>query len=207
MEFALDNVQTLKLRKAKLQSQQQAAAHGDRDAKESEEPQISGTDTNKKERKRKVRDHRKLEKDSTRNKEDESGTTVPNGNAAGARNSKRQKGNHKNKKTEGITQKENSDGRNRGGKTSNTDIGTNKTKHGKKEELGLKKRKTQNQAEAGEKVTKKRSKKNKEPVGKDVVDKLDMLIEQYKSKFSQKGLQGNDGEKKPSKQLRKWFEP
>ncbi|KAI9123386.1 hypothetical protein K1719_004686 [Acacia pycnantha] len=208
VEFAVDNVQTLKLRKTKLQSQQQATVHGDSNVEENEE---SGFHSNRKDRKRKVQAHDKPVKDSVLDK-DESASTLPNQSA------KRQKGNRKSKKAEGSSShKENSnalsmkpnnhqDYQNHGGRTSNTVIDSHKTINGKKVHPGLKRR-TQNQAEAGENVPRKRSKKNKEPVGKDVVDKLDMLIQQYRSKFSQQGSQGNDGEKKPSKQLRKWFEP
>ncbi|XP_028765633.1 RNA-binding protein 28 isoform X2 [Neltuma alba] len=219
VEFAVDNVQTIKLRKAKLQFQQQAAAHGDSNVEENEEPDVSGFHTNRKDRKRKSQDHDKPVKDSVLDKEGEPASILPNQSATGARNAKRQKGNRKSKKAEGSSShKENSetlskkpnvyqDDQNHGGRTSNTVTASSKTINGKKEGHGLKKRRTQNQAEAGENVPRKRSKKNKEPVGKDVVDKLDMLIQQYRSKFSQQGSQGNDGERKPSKQLRKWFEP
>ncbi|KAH9602356.1 hypothetical protein KSS87_020021 [Heliosperma pusillum] len=51
-----------------------------------------------------------------------------------------------------------------------------------------------------------RRKKNKEPVGRDVVDKLDNLIEQYKSKFSQK-TDDSDANKQGSKQqIKRWFQ-
>ncbi|XP_074319581.1 uncharacterized protein LOC141656542 [Silene latifolia] len=55
------------------------------------------------------------------------------------------------------------------------------------------------------KSLKNRRKKNKEPVGRDVVDKLDNLIEQYKSKFSQK-TDDSDGKKQGSKQIKRWFQ-
>lgn len=219
VEFAVDNVKTLKLRRTKILSQQQAAAHGDSNVVENEEPHVPGFHTNGKGRKRKLQDHDRPVKDSVLDKEDESTIILPNQHAIGARNSKRQKDNRKSKKAEGSSsQRENSetlstkpnnyqDDQNRGGRMSNTVIGSYKTSNGKKVDHRLKKRKTQNQVEDGEMVPKKRSKKNKEPVGKDVVDNLDMLIQQYRSKFSQQGSQGNDGEKKPSKQLRKWFEP
>ncbi|KAJ1388614.1 RNA-binding domain superfamily [Sesbania bispinosa] len=152
VEFALDNVQTLKLRKAKLQSQQQAP-HDDI-AKENDKPVIAEVQTHK--------------------------------------------------------SKNNRDGHNHGDASlegQNTGIGISGTKSGNKDNVGFRKRKMQNQEEqAGQKVSKKRPKKNKDSVGKDVVDKLDMLIEQYRSKFSHKDSQGNDGEKKASKQLRKWFQ-
>lgn len=52
----------------------------------------------------------------------------------------------------------------------------------------------------------KRVKKVKQPPGRDVVDKLDRLIEQYRSKFSQPSSDRSDGERQTSKQLRRWFE-
>lgn len=52
----------------------------------------------------------------------------------------------------------------------------------------------------------KRSKRNKDPSGRDVVDKLDMLIEQYRSKFSQPKPETFDAEKQGSKKLRRWFQ-
>ncbi|KAI9085240.1 hypothetical protein K1719_032763 [Acacia pycnantha] len=100
LEFAVDNVQTLELRKTKLQSQQQAAVHSDSNVEEYEE---SGFHTNRKDRKRKLEAHDKPVKDSVLDK-DESACTLPNQNA------KRQKGNRKSNKTEGSSssQKENS---------------------------------------------------------------------------------------------------
>ncbi|KAK9672800.1 hypothetical protein RND81_12G125600 [Saponaria officinalis] len=58
-----------------------------------------------------------------------------------------------------------------------------------------------------EKGFKNRRKKNKEPVGRDVTDKLDTLIERYKSKFSQKSDDA-DGKKQGTKQqqIKRWFQ-
>ncbi|KAI4295483.1 hypothetical protein L6164_035527 [Bauhinia variegata] len=217
VEFAVDNVQTLKLRKAKLHKQ---ATHDDKNVKENRETNKSDAHSHKKDRKRKSRDLENSGKDSVTNAEDEVGRSVPNGKG---HKSKRHKGDHTSGKAEGLPHKDNSeglprkpknndqDGKNHGGKTvvqgQTNAINANKTQYGKKADIGLKKRKMQNQTEQdGEKFSKKRSKKNKEPVGKDVVDKLDMLIQQYRSKFSQQNSHGNDSEKKPSKQIRKWFE-
>lgn len=52
----------------------------------------------------------------------------------------------------------------------------------------------------------KKRKKNTDPVGRDVVDKLDVLIEQYRSKFSKGGSDQTDGNKQCSKKLRRWFQ-
>ncbi|XP_019152686.1 PREDICTED: RNA-binding protein 28 [Ipomoea nil] len=52
----------------------------------------------------------------------------------------------------------------------------------------------------------KKGKKNKDPLGRDVVDKLDVLIEQYRSKFSKGSSDQTDGNKHGSKRLRRWFQ-
>ncbi|CAI8586165.1 unnamed protein product [Vicia faba] len=210
VEFALDNVQTLKLRKEKLQYQQQAP-YDDNNKNENDKPDNAeggyrhGTD-----RKRKSQEHEKPANES------EQGTEVTNGKSPQGGKFKRQKDNPKNTNTEVLSSKgnpkdssarklaNNQDGRNHNKNTAiDSSIGK---KSGKKDDVVYGKRKMQNQEQAGEQVTRKRAKKNKDLVGKDTVDNLDMLIEQYRSKFSNKGSQGNDGEKRQSKQLRKWFQ-
>jgi nucleolar protein 4 len=70
-------------------------------------------------------------------------------------------------------------------------IGTNKRKFNDKFEL----------------ENKKRAKRNKDPLGRDTVDKLDMLIEQYRSKFSRPSTGDKTGsEKQGSRQLKRWFQ-
>ncbi|CAL0303428.1 unnamed protein product [Lupinus luteus] len=215
VEFALDNVQTLKLRKEKIQYQQQAP-RDDNEGKENGEPSKEQGHTHTKDRKRKSQeDGKPVGKESARNTNSESSGKFTEGHKF-----KRQKGNHKNNGAEDSPLKQNSDALSRKPKTvkgtgnhgntsheaQNTTIDTNRVKTGNKDDVGFRKRKMQNQEEAGQDASRKRSKKKKAPVGKEAVDKLDMLIEQYRSKFSHKGSQGNDGDKKPSKQLRKWFE-
>ena len=51
----------------------------------------------------------------------------------------------------------------------------------------------------------KKPSKNKDALGRDHIDKLDMLIERYRSKYSEKSSTQADGERKGSGQLRKWF--
>ncbi|CAJ1978137.1 unnamed protein product [Sphenostylis stenocarpa] len=218
VEFALDNVQTLKLRKAKLQFQQQQAPQEDNNAMENDKPATVGV--RKQDRKRKSREQGEPAKESVLNTMGESGGRGPlaNGKSLQGHKSKRQIGNNKSKR--GLKEnpealfmkpKNNQNGQNNGGvsvEDQNTATATNRRKSGNKDDdTGFRKRKMQNQEqEEGSKVSKKRPKKNKDSVGKDVVDKLDILIEQYRSKFSQKGSQENGEEKKPSKQLRKWFQ-
>ncbi|XP_019453432.1 PREDICTED: RNA-binding protein 28-like isoform X2 [Lupinus angustifolius] len=220
VEFALDNVQTLKLRKEKLQYQQQAP-HADNDGKEDGELGKELGHVHTKDRKRKSQEHGKsAAKESAVNTNSEPGGTVASEKSPEGHKFKRQKDNRKNRSAEESSLKQNSDAlsrkprnekgdRNHGNtshEAQNTTIDTNRIKAGNKVDVGFRKRKMQNQEEPVQDVSRKRSKKKKAPVGKEAVDKLDMLIEQYRSKFSHKGSQGNDGDKKPSKQLRKWFE-
>ncbi|KAK1439878.1 hypothetical protein QVD17_05702 [Tagetes erecta] len=48
--------------------------------------------------------------------------------------------------------------------------------------------------------------KNKDPLGQDTVDKLDMLIEQYRSKFSGNRATKSEGESQGSRRLGRWFQ-
>lgn len=48
--------------------------------------------------------------------------------------------------------------------------------------------------------------KNKDPLGQDTVDKLDILIEQYRSKFSGNRTDRTDGQKQGSRRLGRWFQ-
>lgn len=53
----------------------------------------------------------------------------------------------------------------------------------------------------------KKNKKNSDPMGQDVADKLDMLIEQYRKKFTpQSRGQSDTGKQGGSKQLKRWFQ-
>jgi len=214
VEFALDNVQTLKLRKAKLQYQQQAP-QDDNNAIGNDKS--GNKEVHTPDRKRKSREHGEPAKEKETLLSingDESGGTLANGKSPQGQKFKRQKGNNKSKRAlkenqnpEALSMKpKNNQNDQKNGE--NTATATNRRKSGNKDDgTGFRKRKMQNQEqEAGNKVvSKKRPKKNKDSAGKDVVDKLDMLIEQYRSKFSRKGSQEN-GEKKPSNQLRKWFQ-
>lgn len=209
VEFALDNVQTLKLRKEKLQYQQQAP-YDDNNRNENDKPDNAGGGyAHGKDRKRKSQEHEKPANESE-------GDAKVNGKSPQGGKFKRQKDNPKSTNSEELSSRgspkdssirkltNNHDGRNHG-KNSAIDSSIGK-KSGKKDDAVYGKRKMQNQEQAGEQVSRKRTRKNKDSVGKDTVDRLDMLIEQYRSKFSNKGSQGSDGEKKQSKQLRKWFQ-
>ncbi|KAD3066497.1 hypothetical protein E3N88_34377 [Mikania micrantha] len=55
-------------------------------------------------------------------------------------------------------------------------------------------------------VKRRKNKQNKEPLGLDIADKLDVLIEQYRSKFSGNQTNKSEGENQRSRRLGRWFQ-
>ncbi|KAF8013520.1 hypothetical protein BT93_I1382 [Corymbia citriodora subsp. variegata] len=226
--FALDNVQTIRQRKAKLQAFQQSSRN---------DPEGMGPEDNdsapppKKSRKWKLRGEDRPQKDSQGAYQDES--SQPSEGAAKAHIAgKKRSRNLANKMEKVIPSKEKSDNFNeervQGSKRKPKGKLELKQADGrrlfkgevtpggnhKQESLELKavprKRKLQEQMgeQHGNTNLKKsrRPKKIKEPPGKEAVDKLDRLIEQYRAKFSQQRSSKGDGLKDASKKRSRWFE-
>lgn len=226
VEFAVDNVQTLKLRKAKLQAQQQDASDNLNDARQNAKAHSFDDHTNKS-RKRKSRDDRRATKHSELKKA-EMENVVPTEEGQARKKPKHKPTSEKTK----PSSKENLEGSNQKlkgsshkpkdrkggskpaiGSSDKVETNVNETRKLKLKEVKAishpKERTRQEQAkpEEGETNSKrKRPKRNKDPSGRDVVDKLDMLIEQYRSKFSQPKSGTPDVEKQGSKKLRRWFQ-
>ncbi|XWS54955.1 hypothetical protein CRYUN_Cryun10bG0133800 [Craigia yunnanensis] len=227
VEFAVDNVQTLKLRKAKLQARQQDASDDSNSARQNAESHPFDAHPTKS-RKRKSRDDKRATKHSElKNAEMENTVATEEGQAT-----KKPKHNPAGEKIKPSSSKENLEGSNQKLKGLNRkprdrkgglkpDVGssdkvetnvhnTRKLKFKEVEAvLQLKERTRQEPTKRQEGETnskRKRSKRNKDPSGRDVVDKLDMLIEQYRSKFSQPKSETPDAEKQGSKKLRRWFQ-
>lgn len=231
--FALENVQTLKLRKAKLRAHEQENHNDLQDVLENNVSHPVKAIPNPKEnfRKRKSRGEDRAAKDSELNKKDEVENRTSD-RASLRRSTKKQKKNLRSEnaqiyaedKSGGIKQKakgskhkhnDRKEGRKpvdknlvKGEERTAKDV--HKSKPFKEADLGPRKRRLpeqseqQNREESSKK--RKRPKKNKDPVGRDVVDKLDMLIEQYRSKFSKQSSDKPDGEKHANKQLKRWFQ-
>ncbi|XP_030450451.2 uncharacterized protein LOC115672693 isoform X1 [Syzygium oleosum] len=226
--FALDNVQTLKQRKAKLQGFQHNSPN---------DPQGMGPEDNdnvpppKKSRKRKLRGEDRSRKDSqgayrgeslqpsepaakahtaskkrNRNLANKMEKAIPSEEKLENSNEKRGQGS--NRKLKGKLELKRADGRRlfKGEVTPE--------RNSKQESLESKavprKRKLQDQMDEqrGNANLKKgrRPKKIKEPPGREAVDKLDRLIEQYRAKFSQQRSGKGDGLKDASKKRSRWFE-
>ncbi|KAM3695390.1 hypothetical protein ACJW31_07G127900 [Castanea mollissima] len=218
VEFALNNIQTLKLRNAKIHAQQHGIRDDQNNVKQGDDTHLDKQNS----KKRKSRGDDGSVKDSVSNKEE---NCVFNRAATEGRGSnKKQKGNPASAKAKEFSSKEKpegskwksknqqDDGNPGSGRSLNrkmTDSDAHKSKSSEDAVVQLKKRKLQDQTEQQKKnrdlKDRRRSKKTKVPVGKDEKDKLDMLIEQYRSKYSQKRSQKSDDEK-PSRQLRKWFQ-
>ncbi|KAA3454213.1 RNA-binding protein 28 isoform X1 [Gossypium australe] len=226
VEFAVDNVQTLKLRKAKLQARQQDASDDLNDAQQNAKAHPFDDHTNKS-RKRKSREdqsatkHLELKKAEMENvvaTEEGQGSKKPKHKQTGEKrkpsskenlegsNQKLKGSRHKPKDRKGGTKPAI-------GSSDKVETNVNESRKLKLKEVKAishpKERKRQEKAKSEEGETnlkRKRSKRNKDPSGRDVVDKLDMLIEQYRSKFSQPKSGTPDAEKQGSKKLRRWFQ-
>lgn len=230
MEFALDNVQKLKLRNAKLQAQQQESHDDLKDVQEDDVSHELYDIPRRKEnsRKRKSQVENIEANDSELDKNEEENMVSEEASPKNQRNDKKRKSNGGSRKKGTPAQGEFNSTKQKvkGSVQEQTDHrvrkpdnrsavkgemaarNTDESKPSKEADLKLKKRKLSSKAalEDGEKGSKKRSKKNKDPLGRDIVDKLDMLIEEYKSKFSKQSSQKPGGEKQANKPLKRWFQ-
>lgn len=213
MEFAVDNIQTLKLQKARIHGQQQQ-----NDESDSLDGNPKKMETS---RRRKSNGDIGELKDLYRSEEDEVANGIPH-ESAEHRAGKKQKRNPASTKAE-VLLRENLEGKTKGSKrkqndrhdgrkldAGNSDKGQ-MTGNDPSEKANFRqgKRKLEDQTERHKRdksMKQKRPKKSKDPPGRDVVDKLDMLIERYRSKFSQESSKKSDGDKQGSKQLRRWFQ-
>lgn len=224
VEFAVDNVQTLKLRHGRMQPQHQDAHHGTNATRPNADSHAKDANPNKnKFGKRKSRDER-----------------VPTGNTRFGRNNdienavvgdehratKKQKPNSENEKTKDVSSKENSKGgskrklkgshqKAKGDKDSSvrdrevkdktmSNEKTQELRVSKKVEAASKpKEKMMQQTEGKDLKKRERVKPNKAQGRGEVTDKLDMLIQQYKHKFSQKI---SSDETQGSEKRRRWFQ-
>ncbi|KAF6163052.1 hypothetical protein GIB67_001380 [Kingdonia uniflora] len=244
VEFSLDNVQTMKLRKFRQQAQQANNA-GAVDAQQDGKSPTSDIHPNKRDekvKKRKGIGNNKFSKASEPTNADEevereSPVTkklkVTKAQKSKFASSDKTEGStHKSPargrkssfastdKPEGSIQKPNKpqegrkfQARERNSKIASTNKPQEQTQRSKsnpptdKRDTSSNKRKSQDNINL-ETLGKKSFKKPKKAKssGNEVVDKLDTLIEQYRSKFSHKSSNKSDGEKQPQRQLRRWFQ-
>ncbi|WCJ34690.1 RNA-binding (RRM/RBD/RNP motifs) family protein [Euphorbia peplus] len=226
VEFAIDNVQKLKIRNAKLQGLQQQQSHN-KDMKDTHDGNVSNIPNETRSQKENL-GKRKSFGENRSGKESEPKKNKVETMVSERDSSDRLKNNKKHKNDAGKGQSkylankfgggkqnlESSEHEQRDHRVKKPDVrkgdmtAKNPYKQKPTEESGLNlgKRKFANPREDQEDRFKKRPKKNKDPVGRDVVDKLDMLIEQYRSKFSKPGSQKPDSKKQVLRPLKKWYQ-
>ncbi|KAL6502562.1 hypothetical protein OROHE_024567 [Orobanche hederae] len=204
VEFALDNAQKLKLRAEKLQQAQQHALHNDtkNDFHQNEYTSAAGPGANTNSRKRKPRDKDASFKITGNNVGESENSLGAKTDIEEVSFSKKQRDSQrgvKNSSSDEKTKKPTNQQKEKGRRNV-------ANKHEIKEvEMRSKRNIFNNQSEGNGPRNRKRSKKN-DPVGRDVADKLDALIEQYRSKFAGDDSTQTDDKKQGSKRLRRWFE-
>ncbi|XP_034681360.1 RNA-binding protein 28 isoform X1 [Vitis riparia] len=215
VEFALDNIQTLRQRRAKLEAYQQINHGYPEDLQPNDDPNTPEASPNKKmnSRKRKSRDNDGPLKTSEPNEGDESEDKVIKGaviDRHGARkkhkiNPAKEKQKDKRKKLNnphGIGKPDDE----KPLKAESTISKARNSKSSEESNMLPKKRKLQEHIAVQEGKSPKqktRTRRSKDPSG---LDKLDMLVEQYRAKFSQQTDDKTDGQKQGSRQLKRWFQ-
>ncbi|XP_026393710.1 RNA-binding protein 28-like [Papaver somniferum] len=218
VQFALDNIQTLKLRQKKLEYWQarSGAEALPRPATSQREDTPQNNDTNKL-GKHKSRGGNFSSKETDEDKQGEGENVAPNGSTdretpAGKKFKGTPARERKTKfaakdKAEESTEKPN---KNKPSKLVNKEARAPELKPKENAETGQKKRKFQdeiNLVQPREGKFPNKTKKRSKSGGEEVVDKLDVLIEKYTSKFSQHNSNKTavPGEKQGSRQLKRWF--
>lgn len=197
MEFALDNVQKLKLRAEKLQAQQQQQGphNATQNFPPSDHSSRVGSIANSNPRKRQSRDG-----DASLMNRCSEGTAVAQVNKMqeGSRKTVSSEKRPRNPKVRVSDQRK---GREAGA------ANTVKEREGP-EAVGMqRKRMLRDQPEGNDGPRNRKRSKKSDPVGRDAVDKLDLLIEQYRTKFTgNSSAQHDDKKQQGSKNLKRWFE-
>ncbi|EHA8590310.1 RNA-binding protein 28 [Cocos nucifera] len=231
VEFALDNIQKLRLQKAKLETIKQNHGNSDdriENPQPSSSPEMMDADLNRRGKRKFKKEKGQRDHDgSSKVSESTEGPKVEPGESSKGRNtdaSARESIEDKIQKTGLVrgrkvtlaaklrhgksTAKPNSlqGGIEVKGKQSNA--GEKKdTSVGKETITVLKKRKIKTSGGLKQQKARKDLKKIKKESSGDVVDKLDKLIEQYRSKFSQRNLnKAKDAPNSGHKEVRRWFE-
>ncbi|KAL1558031.1 RNA-binding protein 28-like isoform X2 [Salvia divinorum] len=216
VEFALDNVQKLKLRAEKIQAQQLQGPHDARgNFRQNDQLGRGGSIANSNPRIRKFRDGDTSVR-TYDNKRGELANKHSEGMAAEEGGKKWQKGPRKVAKS-GAPPPENKSNTKVSGQRKGREAGgqepiqSNTVTKKEGRDAGMpRKRMPREQFEqstegdGGERNRKRR--KRSDPVGRDVTDKLDKLIEQYRSKFTGSSSTQSDGKKQGTKSLKRWFQ-
>ncbi|KAL8553143.1 hypothetical protein ACS0TY_001696 [Phlomoides rotata] len=217
VEFALDNVQKLKLRAAKIQAQQQAFHNYTGNLQQNNCLSVEGSFANRNSRKR-PRDGDATSKAFGGETKDEhiEGTAIEGnkkqkGSKRGERNSFSSEKNQKKPNQQVLNQRkerEVGDGVTTLKKRGKANIVVSKEES---EEAGMQRKRRilhdqSEQSKEGYGPKNRKRTKRSDPIGRDPVDNLDRLIEQYRSKFTGSDSIQSGDKKQGSKNLKRWFE-
>lgn len=223
VEFALDNIQTLRHRLDKLRSQQKDSLNDAQDFRPSENSNIVDFHSQEKSRKRKPRHDVTAFDTSKSDTEAGVGKEIIAETHEG-RASKKQKHDLTSREANNTTNKKVKDSKKKPvnqqeeSKPDGIEAHAAKGKTFSRNKSGQfegykqenKKRRLQDQVQGTKEhialENRKKTKKNSDPLGRDVPDKLDMLIEQYRKKFAPRNSGQTDTGKQGSKQLKRWFQ-
>lgn len=215
VEFALDNVQKLKLRAEKIQAQQLAFHNDTGNFQQNNRSSIEGSIANRNSRKRKPGDGDGTSKafgDKMREKNElvEEGSKKQKGSKRGERNNFSLEKNEK-KPNQKVSNEQ---------KEREVSVVVSTLKKGGKanivskeesKEPGMQRKRSilhdqSEQSKEGYGPKNRKRTKRSDPIGRDPVDKLDRLIEQYRSKFTASDSIQTGDKKQGSKNLKRWFE-
>ena len=218
VEFALDNIQTLKQRRAKLEAHQQINRGNPEDLQPNDDSNLPEASPKKmKSRKRNSRDHNGGPlKTSEPNEGDEAeeDKVIKGAVIDGHRATKKRKINPATAKEKRNKMRNNP--HENGKADDEKPVNAENSKSWEESKMLPKKRKVQGRhieaaaaSEKGKRMKQKTrsEKKSKDPSsGQGKLDKLDMLVERYRAKFSQQILDNTDGQKQGSRPLKRWFQ-
>lgn len=208
VEFALDNVQKLKLRAEKIQAQQEQGPYNARDNFRQNNPvgRVGPLFANSNSRNRMSRDGDASLMETSDNRKGKFENRSRLGMVS-EEGDKKQKDHKKGAKSRVLPEKK-----------SNTQVseqfvpkGVRANTFNKKErrDEGMQRKRMvrdQRSTEEDDASRNRKRRKRTDPVGRDVSDKLDLLIEQYRSKFTGGSSAKSDDKKLGSKNLKRWFQ-
>ncbi|XP_073033608.1 uncharacterized protein [Primulina eburnea] len=223
VEFAIDDVQKLKLRKEKIQYQQQASLNNSTEDLQQKVRVTSSehSPTNMRPRKRKIRDDDASAKTFVNKKgksENRFRGANPNNESSFSLTEEKSQSStvlHPSSKKKLKQSKEKvknqQNGRKHGGtdplrKDNTQSINQEHVEPAGKHRKGRAFKGQSEQSKEGINPRNRKKGQKNNAVGKDMVDKLDLLIEQYRSKFTQNDSLRSDDKKQGSKRLKRWFE-
>lgn len=212
VEFALDNIQMVKQRRAKLEACQQINHSDPEDLQPNDDSTVPVATPKKKikSKKRKFKDNDESLKTSGTNEGDEIDVkiikgAVNDGDRAVKKNKNPAKEKQKDKRKRLNNPFESGKPDDELFKAESTVSKAHISKSSEELNTLPKRRKVADDIAVQEGKIQKQKTRSKDPSEQGIVDKLDMLVEQYRAKFSQHTQDTTGGQNQCSRQLKRWF--